>query len=188
VTIPTTAKATTEIPANTPKPIGSTSNFFPGGSEVVGAPAPSAVGVEDRGKRDDEGGGKETVVGPVLSGCGVEDVPTTAAGTPGGGGGEELAGGKSVAVGSGRTVLEEMPGLGGTSVEVEESVSVVLVEVGDEVKVVDGSSVDTVELDAGGGRALEASLPLSGVTTQLFSSLTMSIPFTTVGVKTIVHV
>jgi len=188
VTIPTTAKATTEIPANTPKPIGSTSNFFPGGSEVVGAPAPSAVGVEDRGKRDDEGGGKETVVGPVLSGCGVEDVPTTAAGTPGGGGGEELAGGKSVAVGSGRTVLEEMPGLGGTSVEVEESVSVVLVEVKNKIKVVDGSSVDTVELDAGGGRALEASLPLSGVTTQLFSSLTMSIPFTTVGVKTIVHV
>ena len=76
MTIPTTAKATTEIPANTPKPIGSTSNFFPGGSEVVGAPAPSAVGVEDRGKREDEGVG-----GRVLSGCGVavgfdtEDVP-----------------------------------------------------------------------------------------------------------------
>ena len=66
----------------------------------------------------------------------------------------------------GRTVLEEVPGLGGTSVDVEESVSVVLVEVSgrrstiadksaiekkllrDEVKVEDGNSVDTVELDA----------------------------------------
>jgi len=137
------------------------------------------VGVEDWGKRDDEGGGGETVGEPVLSGCGVttgfgtEDVPSA---------------GESVAVGSGGTVLEETPGLGGTSVEAEERVSVVLVVVGDEVKVEDGNSVDTVELDAGGGRALEASLPLSGVSAQLCSSLTMSIPFTTMGVKAVVHV
>ena len=88
VTIPTTNKAMTETPANTPKPIGSTSSFFPGGSKVVDAPAGSAVGFgdrvedkerEERGKDDgedggrgnDEDGGKVTVDEPTLSGCGV---------------------------------------------------------------------------------------------------------------------
>jgi len=49
----------------------------------------------------------------------------------------------------------------------------------------DGISV----LDPGGGRAPGVSLlPLSAVTTHVFSSLTMSTPFTTVGVRVIVHV
>lgn len=78
----------TETPANTPKPIGSTSSFFPGGSKAVDAPAFSAVGVGDRvedkereesgkvegedgGKGGGEDGGKVTVDEPTLSGCGV---------------------------------------------------------------------------------------------------------------------
>lgn len=90
MTIPTTNKAMTETPANTPKPIGSTSSFFPGGSKVVDAPAGSAVGFgdrvedkerEERGKDDgedggrgnDEDGGKMTVDEPTLSGCGVAE-------------------------------------------------------------------------------------------------------------------
>jgi len=77
----------TETPANTPKPIGSTSSFFPGGSKAVDAPAFSAVGVgdkaedkereesgkgngEDGGKGNDEDGDKVTVDEPALSGCG----------------------------------------------------------------------------------------------------------------------
>ena len=70
----------TETPANTPKPIGSTSSFFPGGSKDAAAPAFSAVGVgegvedeerEESCKGNDEGGGKVTVDEPTLSGCGV---------------------------------------------------------------------------------------------------------------------
>jgi len=224
----------TETPANTPKPIGNTSSFFPGGSRVVGAPAFSAVGVEpgdepgERDEGDDEDGSDVTVGGSSLSGCGVavgsgtEETPMTTAGTPGDGttlpvpellGGDdtellasgrgtvvsvteiagsgtdtELAGGKPVTAGLDRTVLEERPELGGTSVGVGESVSLVLVKVGDDVEVEGGNSVDTVELDAGGGRALEVSLPLSGVSTHFFTSLTTSTPSTTAGVRVIVHV
>ena len=87
MTIPTTNRATTETPANTPKPIGNTSNFFPGGSGDVAAPAFPALGFGegdelegwDKGEDvEDEGG---VVVESALSGCGVaagfgtEEVP-----------------------------------------------------------------------------------------------------------------
>jgi len=80
VTIPTTTNAITETPANTPKPIGNTSNFFPGGSKGVGsAPAFSALALGDtvggdeledwgKGKGTVEDGGKVTLDGSVLSG------------------------------------------------------------------------------------------------------------------------
>jgi len=84
VTIPTTSKAITDTPANTPKPIGNTSNFFPGGSKGAAAPAFSGLAVgdttgdgevedSDSGKDEgvDEGGGETTVGESVLSGCGV---------------------------------------------------------------------------------------------------------------------
>jgi len=80
VTIPTTTSAITETPANTDKPIGNTSNFFPGGSKgVVSAPAFSAPAFGDtvgggeledccKGKGVVEDGGKVTLDGSVLSG------------------------------------------------------------------------------------------------------------------------
>jgi hypothetical protein len=93
VTIPTTTSAITETPANTPKPIGRTSSFFPGGlKDVDTAPAFSAltVGVtvgdvelEDwvKGKGTVEDGGKVSVDVSMLSGCevavgfGTEEIP-----------------------------------------------------------------------------------------------------------------
>jgi len=214
----------TETPANTPRPIGNTSNFFPGGSNGVGAPAFSEVAVGD-GDGDNMAEGKARVDVPVVSGresvfsgCGAavgfdppEDGTTTLLGTgdtellplgwgtkvsvseiTGGSTDPEPEGGKPVTVGSGRTVLEGTPVLerpsvlGRIPVEVEDSRSLVVVSDGD---VGDGNRVDTIVLDAGGSTALGTPLlPLSGVTTQVFSSLTMSTPFTTVGVKVILHV
>jgi hypothetical protein len=212
-----------ETPANTPKPIGNTSSFFPGGSKGAAAPAFSEAGVGDGDRDEDFGGatvdvprlsGREPVGGPVFPGCGAaggfgpgEDGRTTllelvllegsdtellslGRGTKvsvteitGDGTGTELAAGKSVTVETGGTVL------GGTSLEVEESIPLVLVKLGGESEVEDGNSVDTVGLDAGGGGAPGTSpLPLSGVSTHVFSSLTMSTPSTTVGVRLIVHV
>jgi len=86
VTIPTTNKATTETPANTPKPIGNTSNFFPGGSKGVGAAALSEVG---DGDGEDEGkvSAGELTLSAGEPGCGVgaglgtEEVPMTTTGT-----------------------------------------------------------------------------------------------------------
>ena len=52
MTIPTTINAITETPANTPKPIGNTSSFFPGGSKGAVAPATSGVAVGDGGDGD----------------------------------------------------------------------------------------------------------------------------------------
>lgn len=69
-----------EMPANTPKPIGSTSSFFPGGSKVAAAPAFSALGVgwgdeddgpDERGKANGEDRGGVSVDVPMLSGSGV---------------------------------------------------------------------------------------------------------------------
>lgn len=85
MTIPTTAKAITETPANTPKPIGNTSNFFPGGSKGAAA-APALSGVElgdtvgggepeDWGKGTVEGGGVVVVDRSGLSGCGLGSEP-----------------------------------------------------------------------------------------------------------------
>ena len=83
VTIPTTINAITETPANTPKPMGNTSNFFPGGSKgVAAAPAFSALAVGDtvgddelddwiKGTGTVEDGGKVSGDGSVLSGSGV---------------------------------------------------------------------------------------------------------------------
>jgi len=70
----------TETPANTPKPIGNTSSFFPGGSKGAGAPRFSEVAVwegdednerEERDKGNDEDWGKAILDEPVLPGCGV---------------------------------------------------------------------------------------------------------------------
>lgn len=72
----------TETPANTPKPIGNTSNFFPGGSNGAAAPAFSAPAdgeeagdgePEDSGKGRgvDENEGEGSVDVSVLSGCEV---------------------------------------------------------------------------------------------------------------------
>lgn len=246
MTIPTTINAITETPANTPKPMGNTSNFFPGGLKgVAAAPAFSALAVGDtvgdevldnwdKGKGTVEDGGEVSGDGPVLSGCGVavgfgtEETPMTTTGTSeddsttllvlvllggddielvtsgkgaevsvsaGGGTDPELAGGELLTVESGRTVFEgtsvlnggltiESPSvvlngippvgggvfvlLGGTTSDVDENESLELVDVPESV------------------RALE--LPSSGVTTQLFSSLTTSVPPTTIGVRVIVHV
>jgi len=232
----------TETPANTPKPIGSTSSFLPGGSKDAAAPAFSAVGVgegvedkerEESDKGNDEDGGKVATDEPVLSGCGVavglgiEETPITTAGTPeddtitllltpvllegndtellklGKGTevsvievtGGELAGGKPVTVGTGETVLVETPVLERRSVVLEEttlgvdeSVSPVPVNVGDEVEVDDGNCADTAELDPGGTALGPPPLPLSGLSEQVSSFLTLSTPSTTIGVKVIVHV
>ena len=75
MTIPTTAKAITETPANTPRPIGNTSNFFPGGSKVVAAPAFSGLEDGDWAEGDvlegwDRGTGDEDM---TLSGSGVTE-------------------------------------------------------------------------------------------------------------------
>jgi len=246
----------------------------------AGAPAFSEVGVGEEGnderevtdKGNDEDRGKATVEEPVFPDCGVsvgigiEEIPITTTGSPGGGttavllpvllgGGDiellesgrgtevsvteftgsgadpELAGGKLVTVGIGETVFVETPVLdrifvlertsvvlegmpevpegipvvsegtpvvvlngrsvvlGGTTSEVvDESVSVVPVNVGDEVKVDDGNCVDTTGLDPGGKAPGTSPLPLSGLSTHDFSCLTMSTPSTTVGVRVIVHV
>lgn len=78
MTIPTTNKAITETPANTPRPIGNTSSFFPGGSKA--APAFSGVAVggggeddepDESGKGDGEDVGKVTVDEPMPPGCGL---------------------------------------------------------------------------------------------------------------------
>jgi len=45
----------TETPANTPKPIGSTSSFFPGGSKAACASG-VAVGESDEENEDEESG------------------------------------------------------------------------------------------------------------------------------------
>lgn len=232
MTIPTTSKAITETPANTPKPIGNTSNFFPGGSKGAAAPAFSGLAVgdvaeddelEDSGKDKgvDEGGA--TVGESVLSGCGVatgfgtdEGAPllvlvslggdtaelvTSGRGTEvsviettGGGTDPELVGGNSVMVESGGTVLEGTPVLSGRLML--ESPSVVLDETppsgGRVLVLVGGATVDVDEseslelVDVAGGTALES--PSSGMTTQVLSSLTMSTPFTTIGVRVIIHV
>lgn len=82
MTIPTTNKAITETPANTPKPIGNTSNFFPGGSTAAWASEVALGDGDDWDKSDVRDGGELTVdevvlsgsgpVGrPVLSGCGL---------------------------------------------------------------------------------------------------------------------
>lgn len=81
MTIPTTSKAITETPANTPKPIGNTSNFFPGGSKGSAAPALSGLAVgdtteddelEDSGKGEGVGeGGGGAAVDESVPGCGV---------------------------------------------------------------------------------------------------------------------
>lgn len=80
MTIPTTSNAIVETPANTPRPIGNTSNFFPGGLNAVDtAPAFSALGVGGKvgdGEFEDwskgtVGDGGVSVGGSVLSGCGV---------------------------------------------------------------------------------------------------------------------
>lgn len=82
MTIPTTNKAITETPANTPKPIGNTSSFFPGGSTAAWAWEVALGDGDDRGKSDvrDEGGltvgevvlsGSCPVGSPVLPGCGL---------------------------------------------------------------------------------------------------------------------
>lgn len=266
MTIPTTNKAITETPANTPKPIGRTSSFFPGGPTAAAAPTAVGDGDGDKDGLTDElmlsGRGPVGVPGPfgfgVAVGFGTEETPMTTTGTPedgttmvlvpvlpGGGDTEllppdsgtevsvtdttggmadtELAGGNPVIVGFGGTVLEDTPVLGGTlvlertsvvpegilevpggisvtvldrrpvvlggaPVDVEVSVSLVLVKVGGEVEVGGGNTVDTLELDAGGRAPGTSPFPLSGVSTQDFSSLTMSTPFTTVGVRVIVHV
>lgn len=92
MTIPTTSKAITETPANTPKPIGNTCNFFPGGSKGASAPAFSALAVGetvggneledwDKGKGVEEDGGETAVDESALSGCevavgiGTEETP-----------------------------------------------------------------------------------------------------------------
>lgn len=89
-------------------------------------------------------GSNDTELASVGRGTDVSVIEST-----GGGNDPELAGGRLVTVESGGTVLEETPVL-----EVNESVSLVLVDI------------------VGGGRALE--LPLNGVTSQVFSSLTIS--------------
>jgi len=162
VTIPTTNRATTETPANTPKPIGNTSNFFPGGSKGA-APAFSevAVGLGEGG----EGGGEVVVDKSGLGGCGLPGCgpPGCGCGVPGCG----------VAAGFG---TEEIPitTTGG-----------VLVTVGFGETVGDGISV----LDPGGGKAPGMlPLPLSGVSIQVVSSLTISAPSTVVGLRVILHV
>jgi len=210
VTIPTTIKAMPETPANTPNPIGSTSSFFPGGSNGAGASALSGVGVgdsdddpEEEDKGNDEDGprlsAREFVGCPGLPGCGVaagsgiEEISITLLeSVPLGGNDTEL-----LTLGRGTEVsviettgggIDTEPAIGetvpeGTSLEVEESVPLVLVKLGGESKVEDGNSVETIEPDTEGGR-----LPLSGVSTHDFTSITMSTLSTTVGVRVIVHV
>jgi len=110
--------------------------------------------------------------------------------TTGGGTDPEPAGDELVIVEAGETVPEETPVPSGglvleRSVALEETT--LGVDVGGEVTVDDGNSVDTVELDPG-GRAPEPSLlPLSGVRVHLFSCMTIPMPFTTVGVRVILH-
>jgi len=232
----------TETPANTPKPIGSTSSFFPGGSKAVCASGLAVGDTDDddddaeSGNGNDEDGGNATVDGSGLSGCGsvavgrgTEDAPITTTGPPedgtptlllpvslggnetellkmgngtevsviettGGGTDPEPAGGELVMVEAGKTVLEETPVLERsvapeeTTLGVDEGVPLVLVNVGGEVKVDDGNCVDTVELDPGGRAPGALLLPLSGVSVHDFSCITASTPFTTVGVRVIVHV
>jgi len=169
----------TETPANTPKPIGSTSSFFPGRSRGVGAPAFSELGFG------------------VTEGCGVEEIPIT----PTGPGRDdttpvplELDGTESSELGRGTEVREvEITG-GGTAPDsaggkpvtagVGESVSLVLVNVGD---VDDGNGAGTGGLDPG-GKAPGTLLPLSGVIVHVCSFLTSFTPFTTIGVRVILHV
>jgi len=105
----------------------------------------------------------------------------------------ELAGGKLFTVESGGTVFEGTSVLsGGLTIESPSVVlngippiggSVLLGRVASDVD--ESESLELVDV-TGGCRALE--LLLSGVTTQLSSSLTMSVPFTTIGVRVIVHV
>jgi len=212
VTIPTTNKATTETPANTPKPIGNTSNFFPGGSNGVEAPAFSEVGVGDRGGT--EGDPKLSAREVVFSGCGSGvgfgasgggtvlllpsplgsgDTGSVGRGTAvsvidttGSDADSELGGGETVTVGSGGTVPVPERTSVLERISVEETRSLVVVSVGDGG---DGNGGDSIGLVAGGGRALGVSpLPLSGVTTHVFSSLTIFTPSTTVGVRVMLHV
>jgi len=101
--------------------------------------------------------------------------------TTGGGTDPEPAGGKLVIVESGGTVPEGTPVLDGNPPEIG-GISVLL---GISLDVDVSESLELVDV-AGGGRALE--LPLSGVTIQDLSSLTRFAPFTTIGVRVIVHV
>lgn len=221
MTIPTTTNAITETPAKTPKPIGKTSNFFPGGSKgAAAAPAFSApavgdaVGVEeldDWSKGTVEDGGKVTSGRSVLSGCevilvllGGDNIELVTSGggaevsvseITGGRSDPELAGGELVVVEPGRTVSEGTPVLtGGLTIEnpsvelsgVPPAGGSVLVLLGGITSDVEkNGSLELVEV-AGGGRALES--PSSGVTIHVLSSLTLSIPCTTIGVRVIVHV
>jgi len=227
----------TETPANTPNPIGNTSNFFPGGSKGVdAAPAASALAAGDWvGSNELEDGDKDNdndEDGSTLSGCGVaigfgtEVSPMTTTGPPegdrsvllvlvllgggdaelltlgkgtevrvteitGGGTDPELEGGKPVTVEPGGTVSVGTPVLDGR-LELE-SPPVIFGGTppvsGGTFVLLGGITLDVdegVPLVPGGGRALV--LPSSGVTTQVLSSLTLSTPFTTIGVRVIVHV
>jgi len=82
VTIPTTNKAITDTPANTPRPIGNTSNFFPGGSKGVGDGVGDSwpKGVDAVG--DGRVSGREFVFpgGGGSVGLGTEEVPITSTG------------------------------------------------------------------------------------------------------------
>jgi len=75
VTIPTTNKAITETPANTPKPIGNTSSFFPGGSTAACASEVALGDRDDWGNGDVRDGGRLTVDEFVLSGRGPVGSP-----------------------------------------------------------------------------------------------------------------
>lgn len=136
-------------------------------------------------------GGNEAELLKLGNGTEVRVIETTGGGTD-----PEPAGGELVIVEAGETVLEETPVLGGGLVlersvaleEVDEGVPLVLVNVEDKVRVDDGNSVDTVELDPGGRAPGASLLPLSGVSVHAFSCITMFTPFTTVGVRVIAHV
>jgi len=130
-------------------------------------------------------GGNEAELLKLGNGTEVRVIETTGGGTD-----PEPAGGELVIVEAGETVLEETPVLSGGLV-LERSVvlkETTLVNVGGEDRVDDGNCVDTVELDPGGRAPGTSLLPLSGVRVHVFSCITMSTPFTTVGVRVIVHV
>lgn len=128
----------------------------------------------------------------VASGRGTE---VSVVETTGGGTGPELAGGKPVAFGSGCVVFEGTPVLIGGPILENPSVvlggittekGILFVPLGGGTLSVDEGVLLVLVSVVGGGTALE--LPLSGVTMQVLSSLTISTPFTTIGVRVIVHV
>jgi len=111
--------------------------------------------------------------------------------TTGGGKEPELVSGRLVTVESGRTVFEGTPVLdGGLTIENPSvgglpagGVFVLLGGITSDVD--ENESLELVDVTRG-GRAL--GLPLSGITIHVLSSLTMSIPSTTIGVRVILHV